>query len=285
MGEGAGSIEKSTKTKMSDLKLRLLSALVLAPIVVLLVVAGGLPYGAMVLVAALLFQHEWFSITGTKDFSPAGVSGYLSVVLSALAYLYGYPVVAVLALLCGAGLVYLFGGLGMRGRWGAEGILYSGLALLALIAARVGAGGLDFVVFLLVVVWATDIFAYFVGRFVGGPKLWRRVSPNKTWSGALGGLFFAVVLGTLSAFLFGNVNLVGWAATALVLSMISQAGDLMESAMKRRFDVKDSSKLIPGHGGIMDRIDGLVAAAIAATAMGLAAGGSLLDPIAGLALH
>ncbi|NVK35771.1 MAG: phosphatidate cytidylyltransferase [Rhodobacteraceae bacterium] len=269
---------------MSDLKLRFLSALVLGPVVIALVYFGGFAYSAMILVAALLFQYEWFSITGSKALDVLTGIGYLSLVLSVVGYISGYPLIAVGVIVAGAALLYLVSGFSIRGRWGAEGLVYSGLALLSLVAARAGQDGLAFVVFLLVVVWATDIFAYFVGRFVGGPKLWRRVSPNKTWSGALGGLAFSIALGSLCAFLFGYTDLTGWALLAIALSLVSQAGDLLESAIKRRFDVKDSSRLIPGHGGIMDRIDGLVSAAILASALGLAFGGTLADPISGLGL-
>lgn len=142
-----------------------------------------------------------------------------------------------------------------------------------------------FLIFLLVVVWTTDISAYFIGRVLGGPKLWRRISPNKTWSGAIGGLVFAIAAGVVQALVTGQGQIVAWAAFAAFLSIASQAGDLFESAIKRRFDVKDSSRLIPGHGGIMDRVDGLVAAAIAAAILGFLSGGALLQPMAGLNLN
>ena len=269
---------------MSDLKLRLLSALVLGPCVLALAYLGGLPFTLLALVAVLLFQHEWFSITGTQDRSPAAIAGYAGLIAAAATFYLEMPVFSLAAVFLTVGAVLAAGRFNKTARWGAEGVLYSGLALISLLAARLGEGGLVFAFFLLVVVWATDICAYFVGRAIGGPKLWRKVSPNKTWSGALGGLFFSILLGTSLVWVVGHTGLAKWALLAAVLSVVSQAGDLMESAIKRRFDVKDSSGLIPGHGGIMDRIDGLVAAAIAAAALGLIFGGSLSDPIAGLGL-
>jgi phosphatidate cytidylyltransferase len=124
-----------------------------------------------------------------------------------------------------------------------------------------------------VVIWLTDTTAYFVGRAVGGPKLMPWVSPNKTWSGAIGGTAAGVVGGVVVAAQFGVGGLSAAAAVAFVLSVISQAGDLAESAIKRQFNAKDASQLIPGHGGLMDRLDGFVAAAAAGTLIGIAHGG------------
>jgi phosphatidate cytidylyltransferase len=129
------------------------------------------------------------------------------------------------------------------------------------------------VLFVLVVVWATDIGGYFGGRTIGGPKLWPRVSPKKTWSGAVAGVAAACAAGGLTVALTGVGNPVRGFLLAIPLSMVSQAGDLAESAVKRRFGVKDSGHIIPGHGGVLDRVDGLFAAAtlawlIAALGMG-----------------
>ena len=140
-----------------------------------------------------------------------------------------------------------------------------------------GAAGLVFAVMVgamvFAVVWGSDILAYFVGRAVGGPKLMPRVSPSKTWSGAAGGTLASVVFGVLVAKLGGIGDLGAVALIALLLSVISQAGDLIESALKRHFHVKDSSGLLPGHGGLMDRLDGYLTAVVAAALIGLARGG------------
>src|SRR5262249_5983935 len=128
-------------------------------------------------------------------------------------------------------------------------------------------------IFLFAVVWGTDILAYFVGRAVGGPKLAPWISPKKTWSGAIGGVAAAIAAAIAVAFAGGLSNMAAVALLAAALSIVSQAGDLFESALKRRFDVKDSSQLIPGHGGLMDRLDGFLTAAVAATLIGLAHGG------------
>jgi phosphatidate cytidylyltransferase len=129
------------------------------------------------------------------------------------------------------------------------------------------------ILFLFSVVWATDILAYFVGRAIGGPKLAASISPNKTWSGAVGGTIAAVVAGLVIISAFGGTATVALGLIALVLSIVSQGGDLFESRLKRVCDVKDSSALIPGHGGVMDRLDGFIVAAAAAVLIGVVRAG------------
>lgn len=274
-----------TSKKTTNLGLRLISAVILGPIVLLITYLGGTGYALLMLVAATLFLWEWLTITGTREaLVPTLISLATLVVLAVLEFA-ELPLAGLLALFAGALATLVFSGLSRAGRWGAEGVLYSGLALFALLAVRDGTNGLLFTFFLIFVVWATDIFAYFVGRALGGPKLWKRVSPKKTWSGAIGGLVCATLCGAAVVVLGGATDIFAWVVLAIVLSIVSQAGDLLESAIKRRFDVKDSSRLIPGHGGIMDRVDGLVAAAIFAVCVGLILGGPLEDPIAGLGLN
>ena len=148
----------------------------------------------------------------------------------------------------------------------AIGLLYVGLGCAALVLLRddaaVGRGNLLFLVF---VVWASDIAAYAAGRLLGGPKLAPRISPGKTWSGSLGGLMGAAAVGAGVAQAFAPGHAARAAAVAMLLAVAGQAGDLLESAIKRRFGVKDSGTLIPGHGGLLDRLDGfLIAAPVAA---------------------
>lgn len=280
MAEAQESAKKST-----DLRLRLASAVILGPLVLLVTYWGGTAYALLVLVAATLFVWEWQTITGTREtFGTTLVSLAALVALAVLEFV-GLPGAGLFLLLAGAFATLALCGFGQKGRWGAEGVLYGGLSLYSLLVIRNGTSGLQVTFFLMFVVWATDIFAYFTGRAFGGPKLWKRVSPKKTWSGALGGLICATIFGAGFAALTGAQNLLAWSVLAVVLSVVSQAGDLLESAIKRRFDVKDSSRLIPGHGGVMDRVDGLVAAAIFAVFIGLVSGGSLSDPISGLGLE
>lgn len=160
-----------------------------------------------------------------------------------------------------------------RTGWVALGVLYAVAALAASVIVRLDpVWGFSALMFVLLIVWVTDIGGYFAGRGIGGPKLWPRVSPKKTWAGAIGGLVLS--LGVAAGFAwYGIGRLVPLLLLATALTVLSQLGDLFESAVKRRFGVKDSSHIIPGHGGLLDRLDGYVFAIIAAAVIGLLRGG------------
>jgi phosphatidate cytidylyltransferase len=190
------------------------------------------------------------------------VSVALALVLAALVLGLSAPLqLAMLAV--GVVAAALHANLARLGAWGPAGLAYSGLSAISLAQLRGDdLAGLSAILFLFAVVWATDILAYFVGRAVGGPKLAPRISPGKTWSGAIGGTVAGIVAGMVVWALGAPVlGAVAFAALGFALSVASQVGDLFESWIKRRFAFKDSSRLIPGHGGVMDRVDGLVAAA------------------------
>ena len=155
------------------------------------------------------------------------------------------------------------------------------LLLAPILLRRDPALGFVAILFLFAIVWATDIAAYFAGRAIGGPKLWPAVSPKKTWSGAVGGTLGGVAAGLVVVKLRGLAVAPVLVLVAFVLSVVAQAGDLLESAIKRHFGAKDASQLIPGHGGLMDRLDGFLTAAAAAVMVGLARGG-LEGPARGL---
>jgi phosphatidate cytidylyltransferase len=161
-----------------------------------------------------------------------------------------------------------------RRGWTAVGSGYAFAAMIASIAVRLDEiWGFAALMFVLLVVWVTDIGGYFAGRGIGGPKLWPRVSPKKTWAGAVGG--FAASLAVAAGFAgFGLAKIGPILGLSAVLSIASQLGDLFESAVKRRFGVKDSSHVIPGHGGLLDRLDGFVAAVALAAILGFLRGGA-----------
>jgi phosphatidate cytidylyltransferase len=158
--------------------------------------------------------------------------------------------------------------------WSALGFLYAAVAELASVLLRADpVKGFAALVFVLVIVWVTDSGGYFAGRGIGGPKLWPRVSPKKTWAGAVGGLVASLaVAGAFAALDLGKAGPL--LMVSGVLSVVSQLGDLFESAVKRRFGVKDSSQIIPGHGGLLDRLDGFVAAVAVAALFGFLRGGA-----------
>jgi phosphatidate cytidylyltransferase len=216
---------------------------------------------------------EWTSLVARADRRVVLMAGLaplaLAVVLVGANRLLAGVIVVVMGALSAAALAPA-----ARRLWVAGGLPYAGAIALAPVALRADTEyGFLAVIFLYAVVWSTDIAAYFVGRAVGGPKLMPAVSPKKTWSGAIGGLTAAVAVAVVTAQAAG---LTGWLPIVLVavaLSVLAQAGDLFESSLKRRFGAKDSSHLIPGHGGLMDRLDGFVAAAVLAALIGLLRGG------------
>lgn len=157
--------------------------------------------------------------------------------------------------------------------WCVAGVIYAAIAFIAPVMLRADVNrGFAALVFLFAIVWMTDIMGYTIGRVVGGPKLWQAVSPNKTRSGAIGGMAGALAAGiVIAAWL--SLEVLPIAILSVILSMVAQAGDLLESALKRRFGAKDTGHLIPGHGGLMDRLDGFITAALVAAMIGIVRGG------------
>jgi phosphatidate cytidylyltransferase len=261
------------------LRRRVLSAAVLIALALAGVVAGGWGFGLLVLACAAVLALEWAALAARlwpeSGGGGAAVAGALALAVPALAVavlLLGLPAGYALALLiAGAALAGLAGGLlgGTPAGWAAAGVLYFGLPALALVWLRTmpGGAGLATVLWLFVVVWATDIAAYAVGRTVGGPRLAPRISPGKTWSGLWGGVAGAALAGAVGAALIPGSNpgttgrVLAAGAVGAVLAVIGQLGDLAESFLKRRAGIKDSGALIPGHGGALDRLDSLLATA------------------------
>ncbi|WP_051228516.1 phosphatidate cytidylyltransferase [Pleomorphomonas oryzae] len=258
----------------SELALRVLSAVVLAGVTVGALWAGGWIFAALAAVAAVLILREWMAMSGPFTFraAPWALMAFLAVTVM-MAREEPLQSLGFSALVAGA--LMLARVTEPRVAWLSLGVLYAGVPAIAAVALR-GPDRLTFastgavaVIFVLAVVWATDTAAYFSGRLIGGPKLAPRFSPKKTWSGAIGGALAGVIAGCVVAALAGVGIGIALALVALLLSVVGQVGDLAESAMKRHFGVKDSGVLIPGHGGIMDRVDGLVAALAVAIAIGL----------------
>lgn len=270
--------------KSRELKLRIASAVVLAPIVLALTVLGGRSFSALAVLAGIVMASEWATIVVGHAWRPLRLA-QLALVgfavaagaglvpgLGGSALLAAVVVALVAAALAAWREAIAFGGEGAP-NWAVFGPFYAALPSLALADLRAAPLGLWLVVFLFAVVWSTDVAAYFTGRALGGPKLWPAVSPKKTWSGALGGLLAGALAGALAAHFAGAPRLWPVLLVGAVLSVASQAGDLLESSLKRRFGVKDSGRIIPGHGGLLDRVDGLVAAAAAAVLVAALNGG------------
>lgn len=247
----------------SELQLRIASAVVLAAVALFAMWFGGFVFTLFSTVIALLIFYEWSTITGFAQTERYTLFGWAAlIVVLAQLMLEGPGRGAIISLYLLVGLTVacaLIAVIRKKSFWLAGGLFYAGLSGISLAALR-DSYGIIAIVFIFAVVWGTDIMAYFTGRAIGGPKLAPRISPGKTWSGAIGGTIAAVVLGALVIWASSETVTLGLIVFTLLLSIGSQIGDLFESFIKRRFGVKDSSRLIPGHGGVMDRVDGLVVA-------------------------
>lgn len=263
-----------------DLRKRFLSALVLGPTALACIWLGSEPWTMLIAIAAALLSWEWVHLCGYRTRAMPGLAVPVAVFAAGTLAVSEHSRAA-LALLAALWAVTWWtadrgrdvDGRGQSAGWLAAGVLYIGLAGIALIELRHdNAAGQANVLFLFLVVWASDIGAYMAGRFFGGPRIAPAVSPNKTWSGAGGGLVAAMLVGVGMAMLLAPGGAGRAAAVAAMLGVAAQAGDLLESWIKRHFEVKDTSALIPGHGGLLDRLDGVLAAAPLAALLAFALG-------------
>jgi phosphatidate cytidylyltransferase len=263
--------------RWGDLRKRALTAALLGPAALACMWMGAEWWAGLMAVCVAGMAWEWVRLCGGSVRALPGMVVPGVVLLAGLLAVLGMPLLGLVVLAAGA-----YGAQAVarhpRGPvpplWLGFGVLYIGLAGIALIELRADDRvGRDNVIFLFLVVWASDISAYMAGRALGGPRLMPAVSPNKTWSGALGGLAGAMAIGFMTAVSFSSeVSAVRVLLVAALLGIAAQAGDLLESWIKRRFGVKDSSGLIPGHGGLLDRLDGVLAAAPVGALIGVLLG-------------
>lgn len=243
---------------------RILTGSVLIVMAVAAVWYGGVAFTALVALAVLLMFAEWAVMHGLPRLIRLGGLA----ILAATVFLatYGPATQALLALGGGALILGLFARRLAPGRfaWIVGGMLYCGLPAIALIVLRAEPSGVMLTVWTLAIVWATDIFAFFAGKAIGGPKLAPAISPNKTWAGLAGGVLGAAATSYAVANYFEmSLPIKQYAVIAgALLAVVAQGGDLFESWMKRRAGTKDSGRLLPGHGGVLDRLDGLVPVAV-----------------------
>lgn len=249
---------------------RVASAIVMASVAIAVVYFGVTAFAVLLVAIALLMSWEWGHLVRSADMDLA-VAVHAACVAGAIGLTAGgLPSMALIALLVGAIAVAALTQ-GERPLLSALGVAYVGLPAVAMVWLRADeTHGFVAIVFLLVIVWTTDTMAFVFGRAIGGPKLWPTVSPNKTWAGFLGGVGCSALLGAAFALIVPGSYSLTLGATGLLLGIVAQGGDLGESALKREFNVKDASHLIPGHGGVMDRMDGVVTVAIAAGLIALA---------------
>jgi len=255
----------------ADLAPRVASAAVLIAAALAVTYVGGVVFALFWFLAFAAIAWEWLRLIAAGHPSAKSLTAlcWLALLAATVLTRLGEPQWALLAIGAGAAGCAAAAPSGGPSRAMAGGAaLYAGLPLLAVLSLRGDAPEGRLAMFwLYAVVWATDIAAYFVGRQLRGPKLWPSVSPGKTWSGAVGGTICGAAAGLALAGATNDVYVL--TALGLGASLASQAGDLFESALKRRYGAKDSSTLIPGHGGVMDRLDGFVAAAVLAAIVAL----------------
>lgn len=266
----AGATARPASRRWGDLLPRALSGIVLVALALGTAMLGGVAFELFWLLAALAVLWEWQRLVGPDDVARRVLTGALSLLFAVAFAVAGWAVWAGVAVALGTIGTAALAAPGQRAM-AACGLLYAASLALAVTWLRLSASGLIAILWLFAVVWGTDVMAYFGGRLIGGPKLWPRLSPSKTWSGFVVGIASGGLLGLAVAPAGPRpvmVIMVGVAA-----GMLAQAGDILESAIKRRYGVKDTSRLIPGHGGAMDRLDGFITAAVFALGLGAARAG------------
>jgi phosphatidate cytidylyltransferase len=276
-----GATSEGAASRFTDLRTRVISAVAAAAVGLALVWAGGIWTALIAAVAGGVMIWEYRSVTlhgggragDDVAFLLAAVAGgallaELFSLRSALTWLFWA--------LVGATLADVLAKRRRAALWGLAGGAYIGAAAIGLVYLRGLEQGFLTVVWVVVVVAAADIGGYFGGRLVGGPKLWPRVSPKKTWAGVIGGLVLAAVAGVGFGVAVAGAGAAWLALVAAGVAVVSQAGDLVESALKRHFGVKDAGRILPGHGGALDRFDGLAPAVIAVALASGAVGGSVV---------
>ncbi len=281
MGESSATARDPAKWR--DLGVRAAAAVVLIPVVVLVVWMGSYWFEAVITLLAVLMAREWVKLALRGDMVQlalhlgAAVAAPLLATRAELALCLG-----VVAALWVASIVRRQLQGGGHTLWSVVGIPYVALPAMGFVVLRASDEfGFIAVAWILAVVWAADTAAYFAGRILGGPRLWPRVSPNKTWAGMVGAVVGGAIVGWAGAEIFGVHAPLPMLLGGGALGAIEQGGDLFESALKRYAGVKDSSRLIPGHGGALDRVDGLVAAVTCAAILGIVRAG-VDDPARGL---
>ncbi len=265
--------------KPSELALRVVSALVLVTLALGVTVVGGVWFALFIALGSVLVIREFAAMARPSLDGIFGVAIIWALAVLLTVWFAGGPQLAlILAGVCVASFG-IWQNFIHRKIWAAVGIAYAFIPFASLVFLRGDSlAGLHAILFVFAVVWSADTFAYFCGRLIGGPKLAPSISPKKTWAGFVGGLAGSAVAGPLLLVVLGYQVAAPAAGFALVLSLASQAGDLFESWIKRHFGKKDSGVLIPGHGGLLDRVDGLIFAGLAAYLLGIAFGGSVTLP-------
>lgn len=254
----------------SELGRRVASGLVLAIVAIGALWAGGWVFAGLAAMAGVAVAWEWSAMVRRVSLDAVLIVQVAGILIAVVLAVAGLPALSLVTIAIAAILSLLLE-FGSRGHMAALGVLYAGLPVVALTWIRgADAAGFRAALLLVLVVVATDTGAYFTGRALGGPKLMPSVSPGKTWSGLIGGAALAMLVAGAFGVLVLGVYSARLMVVGAILAVVSQIGDLVESALKRAHGVKDSSAIIPGHGGVMDRIDGLIMASLAVAVYAMA---------------
>ena len=266
MAESAGTVPQPERAGLAT---RLAAAAVLAPVAIAVDWIGGTPWIAAVTVVAAVALWEWARMVDGGQLSSAAGAVIAASVAVPVGLIWDPRIGGAIVAICGGAALVVGSATRnpLHGLWMAAGAIYIGAAALALAWLRIGTNsGLGAVLWLLLSVWASDALAYTAGRMIGGPRLAPRISPNKTWAGLGGAMLGAAIVSFLFGFFWNEgPGPMLMAIAGLVIGLVGQGGDLLESFAKRRFGTKDSSALIPGHGGVLDRVDALMAVTLVAT--------------------
>ncbi len=269
--------------KFEGLLQRVRSALVLLPFVIAPVFFGGWSFAVLLAVVGFLMAREWAGLLAASDMD-GKVLGAATVVLLAFGWVQGSTeAIALLIVMALAAAAHAFA-TARRLTPLVGGLFYIALPLLTAQLFREDALGAFIIGYILLTVWAVDIFAMFSGKIIGGPKLAPVISPKKTWAGLFGAIGGALLAATISflalvGFGFGEMDYRAVMIMAPLLAICAQMADLFESAIKRKYDVKDSGAIIPGHGGLLDRVDGLIGVLLLLLPLVLLRGGTISDAL------
>tara|TARA_Y100001960_G_scaffold302791_1_gene354196 strand:- start:140 stop:952 length:813 start_codon:yes stop_codon:yes gene_type:complete len=265
-----------SKSMPTELVQRVVTATFLIPIVLYAVFLGGWVFSAMVVIAVILMANEWEQVTGGERF---GHHALLNMFAGIMALSLG-SIVSVEYVLAFIVAISLLSGCfprrdGSYSIWPCIGVILIIVPALCLVWLRALNTGMLIILWLFLVLWATDSGAYFVGRTFGKKRLVPRISPGKTWAGLYGGTAAGAIIGVSIAAIVHDFSMLRAVLLSILISLVGQGGDLAISAVKRHFDVKDMGTMIPGHGGVLDRLDSLLFGAMVIGIITFAYGGSM----------
>lgn len=253
----------------AELRLRIVSGVAIGAIAFVMLYWSPGAFALLTFLVAAAMSWEWGRIVRGPMPDSGLIVHVLAVLVAAVLTARDMAGMAIVAAVVGAVAVAALAAGSDRARLSGAGVFYTALPVIALGWLRSDEPlGFLATLFVVLAVAVTDVAAFAAGRTIGGPKLWPEVSPNKTWSGLIGGIAAAAAAGALFSFVSGTGGALWLASLGLAVGLVSQWGDLAESALKRHFGLKDSGGLIPGHGGFMDRMDGLVTASVVAALIG-----------------